>query len=74
MMLAFCIQKLTAKESGVCVVCRIPGTKNHYTKVLPFLKIENHTSLYDPTSSGATVDPTSQVCLSALLVLLIAEN
>jgi hypothetical protein len=49
-------------------------TKNYYTKVLYFLKIYNHTSLYGPIASGASVDPTSQVCWSAMLVLPIAEN
>jgi hypothetical protein len=37
-------------------------TKNYYAKVLYFPKSKNHTSLYDPTASGASVDPTSQVC------------
>jgi hypothetical protein len=49
-------------------------TKNYYTKVLHFLKIYNHTSLYGPIASGTSVDPTSQICLSAMLVLPIVGN
>jgi hypothetical protein len=39
-----------------------------------FSKICNHTSLYGPIESGASVNSTSQVCLSAMLVLLIVGN
>jgi hypothetical protein len=46
--------------------------KNYYTKVLYFPKI--HASLYGPIASGASVDPTSQVCSSAMLVFPIVEN
>jgi hypothetical protein len=49
-------------------------TKNYYTKVLYFMKVSNHTSLYGPVASGASADPTSQVCSSAVLVLPIVEN
>jgi hypothetical protein len=49
-------------------------TKNYYTKVLYFLKIYNRTSLYGPTVRGTSVDSTSQVCLSTMLVLPIVEN
>jgi hypothetical protein len=48
--------------------------KNYYTEVLYFPKIFNHTSLYGPIASGASVDPTSQVCSSAMLVLTIVGN
>jgi hypothetical protein len=34
------------------------------TKVTMITKINNHTSLYDPFASGASVDPTSQVSSS----------
>jgi hypothetical protein len=34
----------------------------------------NYTSLYGPIVSGASVDPTSQVCSPAMLVLPIAGN
>jgi hypothetical protein len=50
-------------------------TKNYFfSKGLYFLKICNHTSSYVPTTSGANVDPTSQVCSSAMLVLPIVGN
>jgi hypothetical protein len=49
-------------------------TKNYYTKVLYFLKIYNQTLLYGPIASGASVDPISQVCSSAMLVLPTTEN
>jgi hypothetical protein len=38
------------------------------------VKIYNHTSLYDPTATGASVNPTSQVCSHAMLVLPIVGN
>jgi hypothetical protein len=46
-------------------------TKNYCTKVLYFPKIYNHTLLNGPIASGASVDPTSQVCSSAMLILPI---
>jgi hypothetical protein len=39
-----------------------------------FPKIYNHTSLYGPGASGASVDATSQICSSAMLVLPIVGN
>jgi hypothetical protein len=42
--------------------------------MLYFSKIYNHTSLYDPIASGASDDPTSQVCSSAMLVLPIVVH
>jgi hypothetical protein len=39
-----------------------------------FPKIYKHTSLYSPTASGASVDPTSQVCSPAMFVLPIVGN
>jgi hypothetical protein len=48
--------------------------KNYFSKVLYFPKIYNHTSLHGPIASGATVDPTSQVCSSTMLVLTIAGS
>jgi hypothetical protein len=44
------------------------------TKVTMIPKINNHTSLYDPTASGGIVDPTLRVSFSAILLLLIVEN
>jgi hypothetical protein len=44
------------------------------TRVLYFPQIYNYTSLCGPIASGTSVDPTSQVCSSAMLVLPIAEN
>jgi hypothetical protein len=44
-----------------------------FSKVLYFPKIYNHTSLCGPTASGASVDPTSQVCLPAMLVLPVVK-
>jgi hypothetical protein len=35
-------------------------------------KINNHTSLYDRTARDTSVDPTSQVSSSAILLLLTA--
>jgi hypothetical protein len=49
-------------------------TKNCYTKVVQFSEIYYSTSLYDPTVSGASVNPTSQVRSYAMLVLPIAGN
>jgi hypothetical protein len=48
--------------------------KNYFYKVWYFPKIHNLTSLYSPTASGASVDPTSHFCSSAMLVLLIVGN
>jgi hypothetical protein len=48
--------------------------KNCYTKAFYFPKIFYHTSLYGPIASGASVDPTSQVCWPAMLVLTIVGN
>jgi hypothetical protein len=48
--------------------------KNYYTKVLYYSKICYLTSLYSPIASGASVDPTSQVCSPAMLVLPIVGN
>jgi hypothetical protein len=44
-----------------------------YKKLLHqrFVFSENHTSLYGPIASGASVDPTLQVCWHAVLVLSI---
>jgi hypothetical protein len=39
--------------------------------VLYFPKIYNYTSLSGPISSGTIVDPTSQVCLSAIAMLVL---
>jgi hypothetical protein len=39
-----------------------------------FQKSFFHASLYGPTASGTGINPTSQVCLSAMLVLLIVGN
>jgi hypothetical protein len=41
---------------------------------LYFPKIYDLASLYGPIASGTNVDPTSQVCLSAMLLLPIVEN
>jgi hypothetical protein len=46
-------------------------TKNCCIKVLYIPKIFCHTSLCGPIASGASVDPTSQICSFAMLVLLI---
>jgi hypothetical protein len=50
------------------------NTKNHYNKVLYFPKIYNRTSSYGPIASAVSVDPTSQVRSSAMLVLPIVGN
>jgi hypothetical protein len=50
------------------------NTKNYYNKVLYFPNIYNHTSLYDPTATCASVNPTSQVCSPIMLVLLMVGN
>jgi hypothetical protein len=39
-----------------------------------FPKIFYHTSPYGPIASGASVDPTSQFCSSAMSILPIAES
>jgi hypothetical protein len=39
-----------------------------------FRKIFNHASSCGTTVSGASVDPTSQVSLSAMLILPVVEN
>jgi hypothetical protein len=44
------------------------------TKVTIVTKMTNYTSLYDPTPSGVSVDPTSQVSSSAISVLPTVEN
>jgi hypothetical protein len=49
-------------------------TKNLHSKVLYFMKNYNLTSLYGPNASGASVNPTSQVFSSAMLVLLIVGS
>jgi hypothetical protein len=49
-------------------------TKNSFYKVLYVLNIYNHTSFYGLTASGVSVNPTSQVCSSAMLVLPIVGN
>jgi hypothetical protein len=49
-------------------------TKYYYTKVLYFPKIYNHTSLNVPTASSTSVNSTSQVCPSAMLVLPTVED
>jgi hypothetical protein len=41
-------------------------------KVTMVTKINNHTSLSDTLPSGASVDPTSQVSSSVILLLLMA--
>jgi hypothetical protein len=51
--------------------CYFTLYKELFSKVLYFLKI--HTSLHGPIASGASVNPTSQVCSSAMLVLPIVE-
>jgi hypothetical protein len=48
--------------------------KNYKTKLLYFPKIYNYTSLNGPNANYASIDPTSQVCSSAMLVLLIVGN
>jgi hypothetical protein len=48
--------------------------KNYFSKILYFLKIFYQTSLFVPVASGASVDPTSQVCSSVVLVLPIVGN
>jgi hypothetical protein len=53
---------------------RVVLTKSGYTMVLYLLKFCNRTSLYVTAASGASVDPTSQVCSSAILALPIAED
>jgi hypothetical protein len=49
-------------------------TKNYCTKVVYFLEIFHHTSVCGPVASGTSVDSSSQVCSSAVLVLATVEN
>jgi hypothetical protein len=42
--------------------------KDYYTEVTCFPKIDNRMSSYGPAVSGASVDFSSQVCSSAILV------
>jgi hypothetical protein len=49
-------------------------TNNYYAQVLYFPKIYNNTLLYDPTVSGTSIDSTSQVCSSSMLVLPTVGN
>jgi hypothetical protein len=49
--------------------CYFTLHKELFSKVTHFPKIYTHTSVYDPTASSASVDPTSQVCSSAILVI-----
>jgi hypothetical protein len=51
-----------------CIIQRITVPK------FGFVEIFYHTSLYGPVARVAIVDPTSQVCSFAVLVLLIAGN
>jgi hypothetical protein len=44
------------------------------SKILYFPKIFYRASLYGPIVNGAGVDPISQICPFAMLVLLIATN
>jgi hypothetical protein len=44
------------------------------TKFCICLEIDNHTLLYDTIESGASFDPTSQVCSPTMLVLAIVGN
>jgi hypothetical protein len=46
----------------------------HHCMAPDFPKIYVHTSLYGPIASGASVDPTSQVCFSTMLLLPIVGN
>jgi hypothetical protein len=48
--------------------------KNYFSKFLYFPKFYNHTSLYGLNASDVSVYPTSQVCSSTMLVLLIVGN
>jgi hypothetical protein len=57
-----------------CHVNILCYTKNYYYKMLYFSKIYNPTSLYGPTASGVSVDPTSQVFSPAMMVLPIVGN
>jgi hypothetical protein len=65
--------ELSAIQVGTFFSCSsyvtLRSTKYYYTKVMYFPKIHNHTSLYGPIISGTSVDTTSQVCLSAVVVL-----
>jgi hypothetical protein len=49
-------------------------TKNYLSEVSYFPRMYNRTSSCGPTASGANVDPTSQVCSPAMLVLPIVDN
>jgi hypothetical protein len=44
-------------------------TKNHYAKFVYFSTLYYRISVYEPAVSGASVDPTSQVRSSSVLVL-----
>lgn len=50
------------------------STSDHSNEVIYFLKNYDHISLYNHIYSGTNVTLTLQVCVSAMLVLLTAEN
>jgi hypothetical protein len=58
------------------VLCSFHVVNLDCTKFLYFPKIYNRsgTSLYCPVASGTSVDPTSQVWVSTMLVLLFVGN
>jgi hypothetical protein len=60
--------------SCTCHVVILHYTKNYDIKVMYIPKIYNHTSLYSPIVSGASVNPTLEVPSSAMLVLSIVGN
>jgi hypothetical protein len=47
---------------------------NCYCKVLYIPEIFIYTSLYSPLACGSNDSPTSEVCPSAMLILLVVEN
>jgi hypothetical protein len=54
--------------------CSFTLYKKLLYKTYVLSKIYNHISLYDPVVMGTNVDPISQVCMPAMLVLLIVET
>jgi hypothetical protein len=49
-------------------------TRNYSTEFVYLSKLYYHTLFYDSKLSGGGVTPTSQVCVSAILLLLIVGN
>lgn len=64
-----------SKRVGLCPIWAVVLQENiSVIKVAYFSKLFYHTVLYGDTVSRTSVAPTSQVCMSGMLLLLIAGN